>query len=129
MLAGEPPFDAIHVGAAADELHALLVRALAPGGRMVIPIGPRYSSQVGLEDFGIREAVLLGWTVGDRLGLPTRQPARHPNQPTTNPKTNPKVLTVVDKAPDGSVTSRQMMHVGYVPLTRPSEMEDGYTPY
>ncbi|GBF98477.1 hypothetical protein Rsub_11687 [Raphidocelis subcapitata] len=80
-LEREPPFDAIHVGAAADELHALLVRALAPGGRMVIPVGPRYASQV---------------------------------------------LTVVDKAADGSVSSREMMHVGYVPLTRPSEMEDGW---
>jgi protein-L-isoaspartate(D-aspartate) O-methyltransferase len=46
LLHGEPSFDAIHVGAAADELHAMLVGALAPGGRMVIPIGPRYSSQV-----------------------------------------------------------------------------------
>jgi len=52
MLSSEPPFDCIHVGAAADELHALLVRALAPGGRMVIPIGPRYSSQVGVGVWG-----------------------------------------------------------------------------
>ncbi|KAI8465693.1 MAG: protein-L-isoaspartate O-methyltransferase-domain-containing protein [Monoraphidium minutum] len=81
VLEGQALFDAIHVGAAADELHPLLVAALAPGGRMVIPLGPRYATQV---------------------------------------------LTVVDKAADGAVTSRPMMHVGYVPLTRPSEMEDGF---
>jgi protein-L-isoaspartate(D-aspartate) O-methyltransferase len=34
------PFDAIHVGAAADHLPASLVAALAPGGRLIIPVGP-----------------------------------------------------------------------------------------
>jgi hypothetical protein len=37
-------------------------------------------------------------------------------------------LTVVDKARDGTVTTRPMMAVGYVPLTRPGEMEDGFAP-
>lgn len=44
-LKGEAPFDAIHVGAAADELHAALLAALKPGGRMVVPLGPRYATQ------------------------------------------------------------------------------------
>eukprot|EP00195_Chlamydomonas_chlamydogama_P007066 CAMPEP_0202894726 /NCGR_PEP_ID=MMETSP1392-20130828/4062_1 /ASSEMBLY_ACC=CAM_ASM_000868 /TAXON_ID=225041 /ORGANISM="Chlamydomonas chlamydogama, Strain SAG 11-48b" /LENGTH=269 /DNA_ID=CAMNT_0049579497 /DNA_START=101 /DNA_END=910 /DNA_ORIENTATION=+ len=81
MLEGEPPFSAIHVGAAADEMPAELVAALAPGGRMVIPVGPRYSYQS---------------------------------------------LMLVEKGADGSVRSHPLMDVAYVPLTRPSEMEDGY---
>jgi len=40
-LKGEAPFDAIHVGAATDSV-APLMPLLAPGGRMVVPVGPRY---------------------------------------------------------------------------------------
>jgi protein-L-isoaspartate(D-aspartate) O-methyltransferase len=80
VLAAEGPFNAIHVGAAADELHQMLLDKLAPGGRMVIPVGPRYAYQV---------------------------------------------LMAVDKDLDGTVRSEALMDVGYVPLTRPSELEDG----
>eukprot|EP00877_Chromochloris_zofingiensis_P014229 jgi/Chrzof1/905/Cz01g33030.t1 len=83
VLDHEEPFDAVHVGAAADELHQPLLEKLAKGGRMVIPVGPRYSTQV---------------------------------------------LMTVDKDEKGDVDMHRLMEVGYVPLTRPSEMEDGYVP-
>ncbi len=37
-----PKFNAIHVGAAAEQLPPSLVDALLPNGRMVIPVGPRH---------------------------------------------------------------------------------------
>ena len=46
ILKDEEPFHAIHVGAAAEEIPEALLQKMRPNSRMVIPVGPRYSSQV-----------------------------------------------------------------------------------
>ncbi len=67
------PFDAVIVTAAADHVPPPLVRQLKPGGRMVIPVGPRFLVQQ---------------------------------------------LVLIEKARDGRVTTRQLLPVRFVPLTR-----------
>jgi protein-L-isoaspartate(D-aspartate) O-methyltransferase len=39
------PFDGIHVGAAAEEIPRALCDQLAPGGTMIVPVGPQGSTQ------------------------------------------------------------------------------------
>ena len=46
VLSEEAAFDAIHVGAAASTIPKILMEKLSPGGRMVIPVGPRSTFQV-----------------------------------------------------------------------------------
>jgi len=64
-LPEEGPFDAIHVGAAAAELPAALLEQLAPGGRLVIPVGPEGGNQELIEvdkdkDGDLTQRSLLG---------------------------------------------------------------------
>lgn len=42
---GDEPFDLIHVGAAAEEVHPSLVRLLRDDGCLVIPVGPEHGAQ------------------------------------------------------------------------------------
>jgi protein-L-isoaspartate(D-aspartate) O-methyltransferase len=60
----EEMFDAIHVGAAADKMPDILIGALKRPGRMVIPLGPQWGSQVFVvvdkdKDGGISQRELL----------------------------------------------------------------------
>jgi len=63
--AQEGPYNAIHVGAAAPTLPQALVEQLAPGGRLIIPVGPERGDQ-NLEqidkhmDGNIKRSVLMG---------------------------------------------------------------------
>ncbi|MCB1800871.1 MAG: protein-L-isoaspartate(D-aspartate) O-methyltransferase [Gammaproteobacteria bacterium] len=69
---GAAPFDAIVVTAANDHVPPPLLRQLKPGGRMVIPVGSRYSTQK---------------------------------------------LVLITRAADGTIRSRELLPVTFVPLT------------
>ena len=69
----QAPFDAIIVTCAAGQIPPPLIKQLAPGGRMVIPVGSPFSTQS---------------------------------------------LMLVEKDEDGTIRSRSLMAVRFVPLTR-----------
>lgn len=81
------PYDVIHVGAAAAELHETLVQQLKAPGRMFIPV------ENAAEEGGSGSML-------SRLGLSGGQ---H--------------IWVVDKRADGSVHKEKVLPVQYVPLT------------
>ena len=70
--ANKAPFDAIIVTCAAGRIPPALIKQLAPGGRMVLPVGRPFTTQS---------------------------------------------LTLVEKLPDGSIRSRSLMAVAFVPMT------------
>ena len=61
------PFDAVIVTAAADEIPAALLDQLAPGGRLIMPVGPHG----GLQYLVLVEKDAAG-TLGERVLLPVR---------------------------------------------------------
>jgi protein-L-isoaspartate(D-aspartate) O-methyltransferase len=72
----QAPFDVIVVTAVATHIPPPLLKQLKPGGRMILPVGTRFTTQQ---------------------------------------------LVLVSKAPDGHVTTRQLLPVAFVPLTGPHE--------
>lgn len=88
------PFDAILVSAGGPEVPRVLVEQLAPGGRIVIPVGPDLrdqrllrvtkdaSGKTGIEDLGgVRFVPLIGaggFEEGDGLPTPQRIPTPEP---------------------------------------------------
>lgn len=65
------PYDAILVAAAAPEVPAPLVEQLAPGGRMLVPVGPRNVQRLMLvrrTEHGIEQEGVVGCTFVPLLG-------------------------------------------------------------
>ncbi|KAL8436226.1 hypothetical protein Efla_003756 [Eimeria flavescens] len=89
------PYDAIHVGAAAQSVPAALLRQLAPGGIMVIPVECR----------------------GGRIIVEGEETAR---QIRGESGTWGQVLVAVKKKDDGQVDVHFVTSVMYVPLVKPS---------
>ncbi len=51
------PYDAIHVAAAADDVPGGLLAQLAPGGRLVIPLGSEGNQELWVYENGIRRSL------------------------------------------------------------------------
>ncbi|XP_040579260.1 protein-L-isoaspartate(D-aspartate) O-methyltransferase [Lepeophtheirus salmonis] len=97
------PYNAINVGAAAVELHQELVDQLAPGGRLVLPIGPdgddQHMEQIDKKaDGSIERQVLMGVRFVS-LASKEKQLGGRRNKILTN--VIRKYLTKVDKNKNG----------------------------
>lgn len=117
----EAPFDAIHVGAAASELHGELVGQLKRPGRCVLSFYFAFwEVKIRLEKlafffyfyylifhFHFQGSVLI-WMLGknSRLFVPVEDAA-----------TGQQNIFVVDKKEDGSIEKKRLFGVMYVPLT------------
>ncbi|KAG2433517.1 hypothetical protein HYH02_012635 [Chlamydomonas schloesseri] len=127
-------WDAIHVGAAAEELPRELVAALAPGGRMVVPVGPHGGYQV----LTVVDKEPGGAAAGSGAAAPHGLAPQGPGGGGVEgqvaeapvPEEPQQYMTRARKTAEGAagaedwmrgVRVTQVMGVGYVPLVRPGE--------